>query len=220
MISTSFISSSPHYKNVNWSVQFQVSSVGQYCLVWTKTQHKFLLFPDKKKMCFFLIIHHNDKIFPERNKSDIVLQSNKGKHRCGSSALPCLQNKTIAYFKKLLNLGDINSFVTYIHQFPHCNDIVSWRRKLFLEYLGFGLVKPFIEKMSTTFVGLTCPILHVTATCSITPASADYREEKTINPNWERKVSSEHFWLKGISHLPENLLHWMYNKDWNFCVWL
>ena len=78
----------------------------------------------------------------------------------------------------LLNLGGLNSYITYITRNPQWCQKLSHKRRQFLEDLGLDLVKPMLERKAMSFVDLTKP-MQAMSVCGITPAaSVDYSQDE------------------------------------------
>ena len=88
----------------------------------------------------------------------------------------------------LLNLGGLNSYITYITRNPQCCQKLSYKRRQFLKDLGLDLVKPMMERRAISFVGLIKPIKQAMSVCGITPAaSVDCTQDKQGPTKSKRK---------------------------------
>ena len=119
-----------------------------------------------KSVLLVFTMHHNDKIDDQTGKPDIILYYNQIKEAEDIVDQMChtysVQRKTkrwpLVYFMNLLNLGGLNSCITYITRNPQWCQKLSHKRRQFLEDLGLDLVKPMMERRAMSFVGLTKPI--------------------------------------------------------------
>ena len=146
-------------------------------------------FVPKKWISVLLVstMHHDAKIDDEVGKPDIILYYNQTKRAVDTMYQMChtysMQSKTkrrpLAYFMNLLNLGGMNSYITYITRNPQGCQKLSNKRRQSLEDLGLDLVKPMMERRTMSFVGLTKPIQQPMSVCGITPAdSVDYSQDE------------------------------------------
>ena len=71
----------------------------------------------------------------------------------------------------LINLGGLNSYITYISRNPQWCQGLSHKRRQFLEDLGLDFVKPLMERRGVSFVGLAKPIQQAMFVCGIAPAA-------------------------------------------------
>ena len=125
-------------------------------------------FVPKKSKSVLLVytMHHDDKIGDQSGKSDIILYYNHTKGVVDTVDQMCytysMQRKTkrwpLAYFINLLNLGGLNSYITYITRNLQWCQKLSHKQTQFLEDLGLDLVKPMTERRAMSFFGLTKPI--------------------------------------------------------------
>ena len=95
-------------------------------------------------------MHHDDKIDEQTGKPDIILYYNHTKGAVDTVDQIChtysVQRKTkrwpFAYFMNVINLGGLNSYITYISRNPQWCQGLSHKRRQFLEDMGLDLVKP------------------------------------------------------------------------------
>ena len=88
----------------------------------------------------------------------------------------------------LINLGGLNSYITYISRNPQWCQGLSHKRRQFLENLGLDLVKPLMERRGVPIVGLAKPIQQAMFVCGIAPATTvDYNQDKQGPTKSKRK---------------------------------
>ena len=151
-----------------------------------------LSFVPKKSESALLVstMHHNDRSNDHTGKPDIILYYNQTK---GAVDQMChsLQEKTkkwpLTYFTNLLNLGGLNSYITYIARNPQWRQKLSHKRRPFLEDVDLDLVKPMMKR-AISFVGLAKPIQQAMFVYGITPAaSVDYSQDEQGPTKSKRK---------------------------------
>ena len=152
--------------------------------------------PKKNKSVLLISTLHNDsKVDSETGKPEIILYYNHTKRAVDTVDQMChaysVQRRTkrwpLAYFMNLINLGGLNSFILYIHEFPHWNEGVSYRRRQFLEELGLELVQPLMQKRAIRMIGLQRPIQNAMFACGINPAAEINEHEEESRPQSKRR---------------------------------
>ena len=130
-----------------------------------------------KSVLLLSTMHHNSTIRDQIGKPYIILYYNQTKGAVDQMGHTySVQRKTrrwpLAYFMNLLNLGELNAYITFVTQNPHWCLGLSYRRKQFLEDLGLDLVKPIMERRAMSFVGLAKLTQQAMSVCGITSAAS------------------------------------------------
>ena len=126
----------------------------------------------------------------------------------------------------LLNLGGLNSYITYITRNPQWCQKLSHKRREFLEDLGLDLVKPMMERRAMSFVGLSQyskPCLFVAShqqllliTAKMSKVQQNLRERDTTDALWiesllgsaqsAKKLFVPPFYQDRINQMPTSML--------------
>ena len=113
-----------------------------------------------------------------------------------------VQTKTkrwpLAYFMNLLNLGGLNSYITYIARNPQWCQKLSHKRREFLEDLGLDLVKPMMERRATSFVGLSQynkPCLFVASHQQLLLITAKMSK---VQQNLRERDATDALWIESL----------------------